>query len=153
MEECWTQTYATIFKDGTLLRGGGARQVMLPSPHVSKTGSPLNKSKRNTEDSVVNGLAGGWSERMEGPVGKMPGRGRSEKSDGGDGKASSTVLRSCRAGRSRAAHLLQTAWCQNRRSSGCTPRWGRNECLRSSSSTSHRDSESWRAGKENGRDA
>lgn len=66
----------------------------------------------------------------------------------GDGEASSTVLRSCHAGQSRVVHLLQTAWCRSRRNSGCTPRWGRNECLRSNSSTSHRDSESGAAVRE-----
>lgn len=60
--------------------------------------------------------------------------------DGGNEETSSTVLRSCRAGRSTAARLLQRAWCRTRHSSGCTPRWGRNECRKSNSSTSHRDS-------------
>lgn len=69
--------------------------------------------------------------------------------DGGSGwtkmeekrEASSTALRSCRAGRNTAARPPRTAWCQSCRSSACRPRWGRSEHLRSNSSTSHRDSE------------
>lgn len=57
------------------------------------------------------------------------------------GKASSTALRSCRAGRNIAARPPRTAWCRSCRSSACRPRWGRNEHLRSNSSTSRRDSE------------
>lgn len=57
------------------------------------------------------------------------------------GETSSTALRSCRAGRNKAAHLPQIAWCRSRRSSVCRLRWGRNEHPRSNSSTSRRDSE------------
>lgn len=53
---------------------------------------------------------------------------------------SSTGLRSCRADRSTAGRLQRRAWCLTRRSSGCTRRWGRNECRKSNSSTSHHDS-------------
>lgn len=62
--------------------------------------------------------------------------------DGGNEETSSTVQRSCHAGQSRAVRLLQTAWCQSRRSSGCTQHWGRNGCPKSNSSRSRHDSKS-----------
>lgn len=111
--------------DNIQSRWGGV-QIMLLSPRVSRT--------------VVVKWAGKIQKTVVSP-------GHCE--DGGSGwtkmeqkrEASSTALRSCRAGRNTAARPPRTAWCQSCRSSACRPRWGRNEHLRSNSSTSRRDSE------------
>lgn len=99
---------------------------MLLSPRVRTT--VMDKSAGKIQKTVV--LPGNYEDGESGWT-KME-----EKRE-----ASSTALRSCRAGRNIAARPPRTAWCQSCRSSACRPRWGRNEHPRSNSSTSRHDSE------------
>ena len=128
-----------IHNNDSQSRDTGGGKIMLLSPRVSKTEWQFNEQERIPKTV----MSTDQKRQKDGGTGSVKIWTRMwRQSDGGDGEASSTVLRSCRAGRNREGHLLQTAWCRSHHSSGCTLRWGRNECLRSNSSTSRRDSES-----------